>query len=177
MRDVEEYKKKGGKVLFESSEFIIIRDKFPKAKHHYLAIPFKDINKISLAKPEDVELIQKMRDEAIKFVGSVSEEDTEFKLGFHAIPSLDRLHLHIISQDFDSECLKHAKHWNSFNTEFFIEVDLAIRELKEKGRMEVNNEKFHSLEMSKQMKCNRCQEMFSNITKLKSHLKTHRQIN
>lgn len=27
----------------------------------------------------------------------------------------------MISQDFDSPCLKNKKHWNSFNTEYFLE--------------------------------------------------------
>lgn len=35
--------------------------------------------------------------------------------------STSHVHLHVISQDFDSPCLKNKKHWNSFNTEYFIE--------------------------------------------------------
>lgn len=31
------------------------------------------------------------------------------------------VHLHVISQDFDSPCLKNKKHWNSFTTGYFIE--------------------------------------------------------
>lgn len=31
------------------------------------------------------------------------------------------VHLHVISQDFDSSCLKNKKHWNSFTTDYFIE--------------------------------------------------------
>lgn len=44
----------------------------------------------------------------------------EFKIGFHAEPSMQQLHLHVISTDFDSTFLKTKKHWNSFNTIFFI---------------------------------------------------------
>ena len=28
--------------------------------------------------------------------------------------------MHVISQDFDSVCLKNKKHWNSFTSPFFI---------------------------------------------------------
>lgn len=42
----------------------------------------------------------------------------EFKIGFHAQPSMQRVHLHVISRDFHSPCLKTKKHWNSFNTPF-----------------------------------------------------------
>lgn len=31
------------------------------------------------------------------------------------------VHLHVISQDFDSPCLKNKKHWNSFTTDYFME--------------------------------------------------------
>jgi hypothetical protein len=31
-----------------------------------------------------------------------------------------QIHLHVISQDFDSVCLKNKKHWNSFTTDYFI---------------------------------------------------------
>jgi len=32
-----------------------------------------------------------------------------------------QLHMHVISQDFNSPCLKTKKHWNSFTTEYFID--------------------------------------------------------
>lgn len=35
--------------------------------------------------------------------------------------STSHVHLHVISQDFDSPCLKNKKHWNSFNTDYFVE--------------------------------------------------------
>lgn len=31
------------------------------------------------------------------------------------------VHLHVISQDFDSPSLKNKKHWNSFTTDYFME--------------------------------------------------------
>lgn len=45
-----------------------------------------------------------------------------FKIGYHALPSMQQLHLHVISNDFDSPCLKTKKHWNSFCTDFFLPV-------------------------------------------------------
>jgi len=44
----------------------------------------------------------------------------DFKVGFHAEPSMQRLHLHVISRDFVSPSLKTKKHWNSFNTDLFV---------------------------------------------------------
>lgn len=63
------------------------------------------------------------------------------------------LHMHVISQDFDSPCLKNKTHWNSFTTDFFRDVDgktfcrhfllgyknflfsAILNELKENGKM------------------------------------------
>ena len=43
-----------------------------------------------------------------------------FKIGYHASPSMHRLHLHVISTDYDSPSLKTKVHWNSFTTPFFL---------------------------------------------------------
>ena len=34
-----------------------------------------------------------------------------FRAGFHAVPSVRQLHMHVVSQDFDSAWLKNKKHW------------------------------------------------------------------
>lgn len=44
------------------------------------------------------------------------------RIGFHAKPSMDHLHLHVVSTDFVSTFMKTKKHWNSFNTEHFLDL-------------------------------------------------------
>lgn len=44
----------------------------------------------------------------------------DFKIGYHAEPSMQQVHLHVISTDFNSPSLKTKKHWNSFNTAYFV---------------------------------------------------------
>lgn len=44
----------------------------------------------------------------------------EFKIGYHAEPSMQQVHLHVVSTDFNSPALKNKKHWNSFTTDFFV---------------------------------------------------------
>lgn len=43
----------------------------------------------------------------------------DFSIGYHASPSMQQAHLHVISRDYDSACLKTKTHWNSFTTPFF----------------------------------------------------------
>lgn len=47
----------------------------------------------------------------------------DIRMGFHAHPSMNHLHLHIISRDMHSPWMKHRKHYNSFNTDFFLPLD------------------------------------------------------
>ncbi len=63
--------------------------------------------------------------------------DIELRFGFHAIPSMKQLHAHLISQDFDSEFLKTKKHWNSFNTDYFVPFGELMDIISEKGIFEV----------------------------------------
>lgn len=45
--------------------------------------------------------------------------------------------MHVISQDFISPSLKNKKHWNSFTTEFFIDVEEIERILEKQGEVKV----------------------------------------
>lgn len=53
------------------------------------------------------------------------------KKGFHAVPSLDNVHLHVITNDFVSDRLKNKKHYNSFTTDFFVLFDDVVRAVEE----------------------------------------------
>ena len=44
------------------------------------------------------------------------------QVGYHAEPSLEPIHVHIISQDLDAPALKTKAHWNSFATAFFVDA-------------------------------------------------------
>ncbi|KAG5184213.1 hypothetical protein JKP88DRAFT_181425, partial [Tribonema minus] len=47
------------------------------------------------------------------------------RVGYHAVPSLEPLHLHVISQDLDGHSMKTPKHWNTFATPFFLETEVC----------------------------------------------------
>jgi aprataxin len=77
-----------------------------------------------------------------------------------------QLHLHVISQDFDSPSLKNKKHWNSFTTDFFRDSVDVIAEIEEHGSAKLNDEKLLEMEL----RCHRCRSVHPNIPKLKSHI-------
>ncbi|PWY72244.1 histidine triad nucleotide binding protein [Aspergillus sclerotioniger CBS 115572] len=49
--------------------------------------------------------------------------EQEIMCGIHAHPSMNHLHVHVISVDRYSDRVKHRKHYNSFSTPFFINID------------------------------------------------------
>lgn len=78
-----------------------------------------------------------------------------------------QLHLHVISQDFDSQHLKNKKHWNSFNTLFFRDSVDVMQEIDVHGNANVeHDEKILSIEL----RCHRCKSAHPNISRLKSHI-------
>ncbi|KAL4990854.1 HIT-like domain-containing protein [Aspergillus falconensis] len=49
--------------------------------------------------------------------------EQDIMCGIHAHPSMNHLHVHVISRDRYSDRLKHRKHYNSFSTPFFIDIN------------------------------------------------------
>lgn len=78
-----------------------------------------------------------------------------------------QLHLHAISQDFDSKHLKNKKHWNSFNTAFFRDSVDVIDEVYNHGKATLNDD---DKLMSMELRCHRCRSAHPNIPRLKSHI-------
>lgn len=106
--------------LFIKSDDLVnvIKDKYPKAKYHYLILPKEDISSLKSATAQHSSLLEHMEKVGLDVANEITE--TKFKLGYHAEASMARLHLHVISEDMNSDCLKTKKHWNSFTTDFFI---------------------------------------------------------
>lgn len=78
-----------------------------------------------------------------------------------------QLHLHVISQDFDSKHLKNKKHWNSFNTAFFYDSLDVIEQVSNHGKATLRDDE--SL-LSTELRCHRCRSAHPNIPRLKSHI-------
>lgn len=78
-----------------------------------------------------------------------------------------QLHLHVVSQDFNSKHLKNKKHWNSFNSPFFRDSVDVIEEVSQNGKATLNDdEKLLAMEL----RCHRCRSAHPNIPRLKAHI-------
>lgn len=98
----------------------IIKDGYNKAKFHYLILPNKRLHSIRDVKAEHLSLLKHMEKEAENLIKESPHKECNFKIGYHSVPSMSQLHLHVISDDFCSPYLKNKKHFNSFNTKFFL---------------------------------------------------------
>ena len=95
-----------------------------------------------------------------------------FRMGFHAIPTMDRLHLHVVSQDFDAPTLRSSRHWNSFNTDFFVPPDAVLRALAETGAFAVNHTAMAALKAAFPLRCWRTNRTLRSMAHLRAHLRS-----
>ncbi|EDL05438.1 aprataxin, isoform CRA_b, partial [Mus musculus] len=126
--------------VYKDDQVVVIKDKYPKARHHWLVLPWASISSLKVVTSEHLELLKHMHAVGEKVIADFAgSSKLRFRLGYHAIPSMSHVHLHVISQDFDSPCLKNKKHWNSFNTEYFLESQAVIKMVQEAGRVTVKD--------------------------------------
>ncbi|KAK6204938.1 histidine triad superfamily, third branch [Scheffersomyces amazonensis] len=138
-------------IQYYDKNVVIIRDAYPKSVCHYLVIPrFSEVTYVNpldafnrdyreINGQELFDIMEKYVEKAKDLIiadlqgafGHKPENDlklsafknTFIKAGIHSIPSLKNLHIHVITRDFQSNCLKNKKHYNSFNTQFFVEFE------------------------------------------------------
>ncbi|KAK8303580.1 hypothetical protein V6Z12_D04G160000 [Gossypium hirsutum] len=140
------------------------------AKQHLLVLArIKGLDTLADARKEHLPLLMAMHEVGLRWVDKFVGEDASlvFRLGYHSVPSMRRLHLHVISQDFDSKHLKHKKHWNSFTTAFFRDSVDVMEEINNQGKATIQDEKRL---MSMELRCHRCRSAHPNIPRLKSHI-------
>ncbi|KAJ5616883.1 hypothetical protein N7537_001997 [Penicillium hordei] len=92
--------------------------------------------------------------------------EQDIVVGVHAVPSMNHLHVHVLSVDRYSERLKHRKHYNSFSTPFFVPIeDFPLAE--DDVRRNPTKEGY----LKRDFTCWRCGREFGNrFAELKQHL-------
>jgi len=164
-------------VVFEDEELCVIKDKYPKARIHLLVLPKDErLNSIQNLDRGHAPLVRRM-EAAGRMAVQKRFPPTEIRIGFHAVPSMARLHLHVISQDFDSEYLRYNKHWNAFNTPHFVDVSDVISQLEESGKVNaINSTKQRDQWLHSEMKCHKCDFKSYGMRDLKTHLRSHQHL-
>ncbi|KAK0131788.1 Aprataxin [Merluccius polli] len=159
--------------VYKDDKVVVIKDKYPKARYHWLVLPWESIpNMKALRGGEHCDLLRHMQQVGERMVSQCKDAPPlRFRSGYHAIPSMSHIHLHVISQDFDSPALKNKKHWNSFTTDYFLESQDVIHMLEKTGKVTVKEGTSELLKLP--LRCHVCHKELATIPSLKEHLKTH----
>ena len=202
---VDHLERHQSELFMDVDNFVVIYDAYPKAKIHLLIIPKRHYllcNGIEYLMKKDLPKVEEMHRLARRIVdsnamvialqqhGSSSTTSsssgrvrtgTSLLLGFHSVPSLHPLHLHLISDDFNSEALKNKKHWNSFTTEFFVSPAKVEEMLQSRNDDDLSaplSDVMDTVEEREEvlkcpLRCHCCSFQAKNIPILKSHLLSH----
>lgn len=157
-------------------EAVLIYDGYPKARHHLLGLAKKSS---SLSEVRSVRDLRPVHLPAlVRFHRTISSAarslGVECRVGYHAQPSMNWLHCHIISTDFDSPCLKTKHHWHSFTTEFLVEPGVVENLLRDESPgLEAELDKRIDAVKGAPIRCWKCRQEFRNMPTLKRHLTSH----
>ncbi|XP_034543704.1 aprataxin [Notolabrus celidotus] len=158
--------------VYKDDKVVVIKDKYPKARYHWLVLPWQAISSLKALRGEHTDLLKHMQRVADQMVQQCQHAGSlRFRTGYHAIPSMSHVHLHVISQDFDSPGLKNKKHWNSFTTDYFIESHDVVEMLETNGKVSVKEGTSELLKLP--LRCHVCRKELPTIPSLKDHLKSH----
>ncbi|KAI8598724.1 hypothetical protein EDD21DRAFT_179802 [Dissophora ornata] len=148
------------------------------AIEHYLVMPRERLEKLhQLSGAHGVETIERLQKRGEWLIDILQKEKPylKFTMGFHVIPSMLQIHLHVISLDFHSKHNRWPPHYNSFTTAFFIHPNDLITTLNERGHfwLSVPELQWYREQKKAPLQCNQCVFLAQNMKGLKLHLEDH----
>ncbi|XP_022407396.1 aprataxin isoform X6 [Delphinapterus leucas] len=75
--------------VYKDDQVVVIKDKYPKARHHWLVLPWASISSLKAVTGEHLELLRHMHTVGEKVIADFAgSSKLRFRLGYHAIPSM-----------------------------------------------------------------------------------------
>ncbi|XP_054358854.1 aprataxin isoform X11 [Pongo pygmaeus] len=75
--------------VYKDEQVVVIKDKYPKARYHWLVLPWTSISSLKAVTREHLELLKHMHTVGEKvIVDFAGSSKLRFRLGYHAIPSM-----------------------------------------------------------------------------------------
>jgi diadenosine tetraphosphate (Ap4A) HIT family hydrolase len=155
----------------------VIYDRYPKAFVHLLVLPMT----IDVDQPDHFERrhicdLKRIHQLARNIANDlqVKYDLPGFLIGYHAIPSMADLHLHIVSADLISPYLKRKEHFHSFtNRDYFLTPEKVEQNLEKYGMVQMLNRVTLKNSLKGRMHCHMCGKTFDKFSILKNHLNEH----
>ncbi|KAJ9450244.1 Transcription factor bHLH140 [Diplonema papillatum] len=161
-----------------NDEYLIAYDLYPKGAVHLLGFclqpPVASVAGVSqLAKAHEASILG-LHALARRIVERLKAEDAacaglDFQIGYHAKPSLKPIHLHIMSTDYQSPCVKNRKHYFSFIPPHFVPASVVEQRLAATGAVRLLPNETQPVPAGP-MPCRWCSSLFSTMPALKQHL-------
>ncbi|KAF6208483.1 hypothetical protein GE061_016939 [Apolygus lucorum] len=150
VKDMEDRSKQ----LYVDQRIVILKDAYPKAERHFLVLPKRNIPSLESIEMCDLELLKHMHRQG-KFIANLYGQGRTFRMGYHVEPSMDRLHLHVISDDMNSPSLKKERHWNKFTTPLFVDSHKVIEDLENGGVVQLPSNREIEMFLNAPLKCHK----------------------
>nr|USW07889.1 aprataxin [Crypthecodinium cohnii] len=149
-----------------SEEFVTIFDGFPKSRVHLLVMPKQRIARARVLRQEHLPLLRRMAAYTAWLVEQLQIQNPtlSWRQGIHVNPTLEPLHLHVLSEDFQGPNLKNKKHYNSFQPPFLQGLEEVIRNLviRRPGGAVAISERDAEDSLKADMICSNCGRNFRN---------------
>eukprot|EP01059_Diplonema_ambulator_P036761 TRINITY_DN932_c0_g2_i1.p1 TRINITY_DN932_c0_g2~~TRINITY_DN932_c0_g2_i1.p1 ORF type:complete len:216 (+),score=45.79 TRINITY_DN932_c0_g2_i1:34-681(+) len=127
----------GEGVVWCDDEILIMHDKYPKSTVHLLVLPRKHtLVAIDRLTCEDIPLLRRMEAAAWWWLANskIVQKGMRFASGYHAVPSMMQMHLHVFSTDM-LKLHSNVRHYNTFTTAYLRPTEDVQDELEETGRV------------------------------------------
>lgn len=75
--------------VYKDEKVVVIKDKYPKARYHWLVLPWQSISSLKALREEHYDLVKHMHRVAEQMVQKCPDASSlRFRSGYHAIPSM-----------------------------------------------------------------------------------------
>ncbi|EDW14834.2 aprataxin-like protein [Drosophila mojavensis] len=163
------------KPLIETDRAVVIKDAYPKAQCHFIVVSKEDIPNVTALTRDNLPLLDHMKELANQIIEQHQYvPSSNFLIGFKIDAFMNGLNMHVISNDFYSECMRRVRHWNSFNTELFLTYQAVYALIRVQGSVQpMPAEKADELRKALPLRCNQCDFETNLLLGLKGHLFEH----
>ncbi|XP_045145182.1 aprataxin isoform X1 [Echinops telfairi] len=75
--------------VYKDEQVVVIKDKYPKARHHWLVLPWASISSLKAVTREHLQLLKHMHAVGEEVIADCAgSSKLRFRLGYHAVPSM-----------------------------------------------------------------------------------------
>ncbi|CAL1132040.1 unnamed protein product [Cladocopium goreaui] len=162
-------------VVHQTEEFVTIHDGYPKAAVHLLVLPRARVAALEKLTREHLPMLMRLSSYVAWLLQQVEGRPGVPGVGWihgvHSVPSLKQLHVHVMTLDLNSPCMKNAKHFSSFLPPFLVSLDSVIRALQDGVFADRSLKKLEEDMKKRSLCCHRCGADFGRgFAQLKRHL-------